>query len=51
MEEKQCLVVEIEPLRNKVMEENQCLEAERKEVEKRESILTDHLKARIEDLN
>jgi hypothetical protein len=37
------------------MEEKQCLEAlrkeERKEAEKRENILTDHLKERTEDLN
>jgi septal ring factor EnvC (AmiA/AmiB activator) len=51
MEEKQCLEDEIEALINEAMEEKQCLEAEIKEAEKRENILTDHLKEITEDLN
>jgi chromosome segregation ATPase len=51
MEEKQCLEAKIATLRKEAMEEKQCLETERKEAEKRENILTDHLKERTEDLN
>jgi hypothetical protein len=51
MEEKQCLESEIVALRKEVMEEKQCLEAKRKEEEKRDNILTFHLKERIEELN
>jgi hypothetical protein len=51
MEEKQCLEAEIEALRKEAIKEKQCLETERKEAEKREKILTDHLKERTDDLN
>jgi uncharacterized protein YydD (DUF2326 family) len=45
------LEVEIAALRKEAMEYKKCLEVKRKEVEKRENILTDHLKEITEDLN
>jgi hypothetical protein len=41
----------ITTLRKEEMEEKHCLENERKEAEKRENILTDHIKKRKKDLN
>jgi hypothetical protein len=42
---------ETEALRKEAMKENRFLEIERNKVEKREKILTDHLKERTDDLN
>jgi hypothetical protein len=51
MEDKKCLESKIVALIKEAMEEMQCLETKTKEEEKREKILTDHLKEISEDLN